>query len=238
MTKFGIFKRLSLIFILAAALSLSAFLWVRNMSNTFCRMSIELYADASPDELSSPGKLEAGRKVRSLAERSPWVLVQAGTTEGWLPAWYLTRDTNDLLQDIAPYLMVVKENAPVYLYPGQDAPISDLAAGKVVKVEKELYNWRYVHIAVYDVPRVQRGWVSREYLATREEAVPMEGRLPAGTKIYYGPNAEQIAGLPEEVDPADQRVYIDKEIGEMAYVSGPGGWNAWIYKKDIVYDPF
>ncbi len=24
----------------------------------------------------------------------------------------------------------------------------------------------------------------------------------------------------------------------MAYVSGTGGWNAWVYKNDIVYDPF
>lgn len=80
-----------------------------------------------------------------------------------------------------------------------DTPISDLTAGKVVKVEREFNNWRYVQIVIYDVPQVQRGWVSREYLATREEAVPLEGKLPVGTKIYYGPNAEKYAGFPEEV---------------------------------------
>lgn len=238
MNKFGISKWLPIIAFLTAAVILSAFLWARNMPNKFCRMSIELYADVSPRELFSPGKLEAGRKVRVVTERPPWVLVQAGTTEGWLPGWCLTRDANDLLPDIASYLMVVKEKAPVYLYPGQDTPISDLTAGKVVKVEKDFNNWRYVRIVIYDALQVQRGWVSREYLATREEAVPMEGKLPVGTKIYYGPNAEKIAGFPEEVYPNDQRVYIDEKIGDMAYVSGPGGWNAWVYKKDIVYDPF
>ncbi|NLI11263.1 hypothetical protein [Pelotomaculum propionicicum] len=100
------------------------------------------------------------------------------------------------------------------------------------------HNWRYVRIAVYDVPKVQRGWVSREYLAATEEAVPLEGKLPVGTRIYYGPNAEIVPGFPTEVDLHYQKVHIVEEKGEMAYVSGPGGWNAWVYKKDIVFDPF
>lgn len=88
--------------------------------------------------------------------------------------------------------------APVYLYPGQDDPISELTAGKVVKVEKESNTWRYVRIDVYDIPKVQRGWVPREHLATKDEAVTLKGKLPVGTKIYYGPNAEKYAGFPEE----------------------------------------
>lgn len=238
MTHLKITRWLPIIFFLAAALILSAFIWSRNNPNAFSRMSIDLYAQASPKELSSPGKLEAGRKVRVVTERTPWVLVQAGSVEGFLPKWYLTGYTADILPDIDPYSMVIKEKAPVYLYPGQDTPISDLAAGKVVKVEKEFNNWRYVHIAVYDIPRVQRGWVSGEFLAASEEAVPLEGRLPVGTKIYDGPNAEIIPGLPTEVHPVDQRVYIIEEKGYMAYVQGPGGWTAWVYKKDIVFDPF
>jgi hypothetical protein len=119
-------------------------------------MSIDLYADVSPRELSSLEKLEAGRKVRVVTERPPWVLVQAGSVKGFLPKWYLTRYTADILPDIDPYLMVIKEKAPVYLDPGQDTLISNLTAGAVVKVEKEFNNWRYVHIAVYDIPKVQR----------------------------------------------------------------------------------
>jgi hypothetical protein len=44
--------------------------------------------------------------------------------------------------------------------------------------------------------------------------------------------------LPEEVGPVNERVQIIKETGDMVYVQGPGGWNAWVYKKDIIYDPF
>ena len=188
--------------------------------------------------MSSTGKLEAGQKVKVVTERPPWVLVRVGSIEGFLPGWYLTRNASDILPDTDPYLMVVKEKTPVYLYPGRDTPISDLTAGTVVKVEKEFNTWRYVRIAVYDIPKVQRGWVSWEYLATRDEAVSLEGKLPVGTDIFYGPNAEKTAGLPEKVYPNDQNIYIDQEIGDMAYVSGPGGWNAWVYKKDIIYDPF
>lgn len=229
---------LPIIFILALLIILSAFLWARNSANTFCRMPIDLYEDVSPREMSSPGKLEAGQKVEAATERPPWVLVRAGSIEGYLPGWYLTKNSSDILPGTDPYLMVVKEKTQVYLYPGQDTPISDLAAGKVVKVESEYNNWRYVHIAVYDIPKVQRGWVSGEFLATREEAVPLEGKLSVGTKIYYGLNAEKYAGFPEEVGPIDERVQIIKETGDMAYVQGPAGWNAWVYKKDIVYDPF
>ena len=75
-------------------------------------------------------------------------------------------------------------------------------------------------------------------MATREEVDPLEGKLPVGTKIYYGPNAEKCAGFPEEIDPIEERIHVIKEIEDMAYVQGPGGWNAWVYKKDIIYDPF
>jgi len=73
---------------------------------------------------------------------------------------------------------------------------------------------------------------------TSYEAVCLQGKLLVGTKIYYGPNAERYAGFPEEVDPIDVRVKIIREVGDMAYVQGAGGWNAWVYKKDIIYDPF
>ena len=232
-------KVIWLIIIAFLGTALILFWWVRNTSSTFCRMSVDLYNDVLPQELlSPPGRLEAGQEVEVVDEHLTWVLVRSGPFEGWLPEWYLSRDAADLLTNIAPYLMVLKEKAPVYLYPGQETAIADLAAGKVVEVESEYNNWRYVHIAVYDMPKVQRGWVLVESLATREEVDPLEGKLPVGTKIYYGPNAEKCAGFPEEIDPIEERIHVIKEIEDMAYVQGPGGWNAWVYKKDIIYDPF
>ncbi len=78
MDKLGMSKRLPIIFFLAAALILSAFLWTRNKANVFSRISVDLYADVTPSELSSAGSLEAGQKLRVVTKRPPWILVQAG----------------------------------------------------------------------------------------------------------------------------------------------------------------
>ncbi len=137
-------KIIWLIIIAFLGTALILFWWVRNTSSTFCRMSVDLYNDVLPQELlSPPGRLEAGQEVEVVAEHLPWVLVRSGSLEGWLPEWFLSRDDADLLTNIAPYLMVIKEKAPVYLYPGQETAISDLAAGKVVKVESEYNNCEY-----------------------------------------------------------------------------------------------
>lgn len=206
----------------------------------YSRMSVGLYHGDTPLELRDSGRLEAGGKVVIKEKSPPWVLVQSGQLEGWLPRWYLAEDSGDLLPWIEPYTMVVKKKAPGYLYPGKDAPrIPDLDAGKVVRVEYEYGDWRYVQIAVFNIPAVQRGWVPAEYLGTRDEAAPLEGIIPPGTRVYNeGPFNDHFLSLQEEPVTYDMRVYVSSEKGDMVYVQAAGGWGGWVYKKDIIFDPF
>jgi hypothetical protein len=205
----------------------------------FARMNVGLYPGDSPVELSSPGSLQAGQRVTVGEKRPPWALVEAGTTGGWIPLWYLAGEDHSL-PEITSYPLVVKKRAPVHLYPEKGAPvIRDLDAGKVVKVEYEYGPWRYVHIAVYGIPAVQRGWVQGEYLAAAGEAAPGEGSIPAGTRVYYGdPEAADTAGMPGDVTTHRMTVRVLKEKGEMLYVIAAGGWSAWVNKRDMIFNPF
>lgn len=206
----------------------------------YSRMSVGLYHGDSPLELQDAGRLEAGGKVVVKEKSPPWVLVQAGPVGGWLPRWYLTEDSGDLLPPIEPYTMVVKKKAPGYLYPGREAPqILGLDAGKVVRVEYEYGDWRYVQIAVFSIPAVHRGWVPAAYLGTRDEAAPLEGIIPPGTRVYYGDSiSDNILSLPGETTTHSLIVYISREKDDMVYMQAAGGWSAWVYKKDIIFDPF
>ncbi|MHB8918890.1 MAG: stalk domain-containing protein [Desulfocucumaceae bacterium] len=206
----------------------------------YSRMSVGLYHGDSPLELQDAGRLEAGGKVVVKEKSPPWVLVQAGPVEGWLPRWYLAEDSGDLLPPIEPYTMVVKKQASGYLYPDKEAPrILGLDAGKVVRVEYEYGDWRYVRIAVFSIPAVHRGWIPAEYLGTRDEAAPLEGIIPPGTRVYNeGPFNDHVLSLQEEPVTYDMRVYVSSEKGDMVYVQAVGGWGGWVYKKDIIFDPF
>lgn len=205
----------------------------------FSRMSAGTYPGDSPLELFSPGSLQAGQRVTVRGKRLPWALVRSGSIEGWIPLWYLTGEGHNL-PEITPYPMVVKKRAPVHLYPDKDAPLTrDLDAGKVVKVEYEYGPWRYVHIVVYDIPAVLRGWVPGEYLAAAGEVAPTEGRIPKGTRVYYGdPDAADTSGMSGEITPCQMIVGVLHEKGEMLYVNAAGGWSAWVRKQDVVFNPF
>lgn len=239
-------KRLIILCTFILSLILLTFFILAKKNTIFCRMSIALYEDNSPREMSSPGKLEAGQKILVKVKYPPWVLLQSGSIKGWLPEWYLTRNPRDVLPKMTPYLMVVKEETPLYLYP--DYPVyrynsndeaETVETGVVVKVENEFNNWRYVRHTAYTIPRVQRGWVKCESLATRQEVAPLEGKIISGTSIYLGDGNEgNITSLPIEIVNSGISVKIEREKGEMVYVIGAGGWGAWVNKNDIIYDPF
>ncbi|MHB1043435.1 MAG: SH3 domain-containing protein [Eubacteriales bacterium] len=226
-----IFKQL-IISILATATIILIFLYYKNASPYFIRMTVNLYQGDSPREPGILEKLNAGQRVKIKEEHSQWVLVKAGSIEGWLPKWYLTRNPDDIQRDISPNLMVVKEQVSVCLYPDASAAVSSLHAGSVVKVEQVYNNWSYVLYQIYDIPKVMRGWVQSGFLGTREEATPMEGIILSGAKVYYGEPGQ----LREEILTLDEAVHIVKEEGPMVYVQGAGGWVAWVYKEDIVFD--
>lgn len=238
-------KWLAVIFAIFVFLILSSFLWIKD-NTALCRMSINLYEESSPREMSPLDKLEAGQKIRVKEKHFPWVLVQAGSFEGWLPEWYLTKNAKDLLPEIVPYLMVVKEETPLYLYPDYHIhryypsnELENLEAGVLVKVENEFNNWSYVQFIVHGVPRVQRGCVKSESLATSQEATPLQGKILAGTRIFLGDSTEEnITSLPMEICDHNVSINIYLEKGDMFYVFAAGGWSFWVNKKDIIFDPF
>lgn len=224
---------------------LTFLLWTKN-NTLFCRMSINLYENNLPREMSLQGKLETGEKIFLKEKRLPWLLVQTESIEGWLPEWYVIRNTKDALPDIAPYLMFVKEKTPLYLYP--DYPVyryqpndelETIKAGVVVKVENEFNNWRYIRFIVHTIPAVQRGWVKSESLTTSQEVTPIQGKILVGTKVYIGDAfKENITNLPTKLCDLNMSVNIEREKGDMAYVISAAGWSAWVNKKDIIFDPF
>lgn len=217
-----------------------AWLWPRG-EIMYARMAVELYQNCAPEELSRPGALAAGQRVTVIGRQPPWARVRAQSTDGWLPEWYLAQGPNQRLPAIQEYFRVVRDKCRVYLYPDDAAPaVRDLDRGKVVKVEAEYGDWRYVDIIVFDIPAVSRGWVRAGELATGGEVEPKEGRLPTGTTVYIGdPTASDPRALPSEKTPYDMTVSLDFERGDMVYVSAAGGWTAWVAKADIVFSvPF
>lgn len=239
-------KRLVVLTVSFISISLLiSFLWGEN-NTVLCRMSINLYEDSLPREMSLVDKMEAGQKIRIKEKRLPWVLVQDGSAKGWLPEWYLVKKPAEVLPEIDPYLMIVKEEAPLYLYPNYpiyryypDNELEILKAGVVVKVENEFNDWRYARFIAHTIPHVQRGWVKSDNLATSNEATPLQGRIVIGTRIYLGSgNEENITNLPTEICDLNQSVNIGHEKGDMVYVFTPGGSSFWVNKKDIIFDLF
>jgi len=235
-------KVLAVLFILIILIS---FLWGKN-NKVFCRMSVNLYEDSFPREMSLVDKLEAGKKIRVKKKRLPWVLVQDGAGEGWLPEWYLVKKPTDVLAEIPAYLMVVKEETPLYLYPDcpiyryyPDNELETLEPGVVVKVENEFDDWRYVRFVTHTIPHVTRCWIKSNSLAKSNEVTPRQGRIVVGTRIYLGDgNEENITNLPAEICDLNENVNIRHEKGDMVYVFVAGGRSFWVNKKDIILDPF
>lgn len=218
-----------------AAVAIACF-WPRG-EIMYARMSVELYQNCVPEELSRPGALAAGQKVTVIERQLPWVRVRAQSTDGWLPEWYLALGPDHRLPASQEYFRVVRHKCRVYLYPDDAAPtIGDLDRGKVVKVAAEYGDWRYVHIIVFDIPAVSRGWVRAGELATGGEVEPKEGCLPTGTTVYIGdPTVADPRALPSEVTTYDMTVSLDFERSDWVYVSAAGGWTAWVAKADIVF---
>lgn len=205
----------------------------------YARMSIGLYPGDTAEELASPGAVESGQRVTVLERHGPWARVKADAAEGWIPLWYLVEQAGETLPQAAESRLVVKGLCQVHLYPDVAAPaIRGLERGKVVTVRAELGEWRYVDITVFDIPSVQRGWVRAASLAEPGEVQPMEGRLPAGTIVYPvgQKDATDPRDLPSEVLQYGMAIRIQDERGDMVRVSAAGGWEAWVAKRDVVFD--
>ncbi len=205
------------------------------------RMTVSLYRTPAAEELAGGETLQARARVRVKSRRPPWVLVGLGEVEGWLPEWYLTWElTDDVVEDFEPYCMVVKEETDVKLFPDESADtILDLQAGKVVRVCAEFQNWRYVRIAVYDIPNILRGWVNQDSLVDLAEGHPMEGKILPGTTVFFGdPRSQGFDTMVRERISQVMIVYLGEEIGDMVHVSAAGGWDAWVSRSNIVFEPF
>ena len=236
---------LKVLVVLFISIILISFLWGKN-NKVLCRMSVNLYEDSFPREISLVDKLETGQEIRIKEKRLPWVLVQNGTAEGWLPEWYLVRKPTEVLPEISAYLMVVQEETLLYLYPDYpiyryypDNELETLKAGVVVKVENEFDDWRYVRFVTHTIPHVTRGWIKSNSLAKSNEVTTRQGRIVVGTRIYLGDgNEENITNLPAEICDLNENVNIGHEKGDMVYVFVAGGRSFWVNKKDIILDPF
>ena len=205
------------------------------------RMSVSLYRLPAAQELAKGETLQAGTKIKEESKRSPWVFVRSGDIEGWLPEWYLTSEpSREVVEGFEPYCMVVREETDVKLFPEKTADtILKLQPGKVVRVCAKFQQWLYVQIAAFDIPNVLRGWVNQSFLVSLEEGHPGEGKILPGTVVFFGdPHSEGFDKMASERISQAMIVYLGEEIGNIVHVSGAGGWDGWVYRTDIIFDPF
>lgn len=161
----------------------------------------------------------------------PWVLVERGSSRGWLPFGYLSTDAADCFQVSQPYEMIVARETKAQLLHMDTHPVETLTPGKVVKVIGESDGYLYVRYLVGEAVPWIGGWVPESDLQAFDPALSKEGLLAKGAMLYEnGPDSR----CRRSDDDFNARVNLGEEKNGWIYIWAPGGMCGWTELKNVI----
>lgn len=166
--------------------------------------------------------------------RDDFAKITSGGVSGWIPAWYLSRESDDSqLSTVKPYEMLVLNPIVFRLYPDEAKPSGfELQAGKVVQITREYRDWVGIELFAYDTPYLGEKWVPKSDLAAWDPNRAREGVLREGAQVF------NEKGGAKDPPPASGPIWIEREQSNRYQIIAPGGYTGYIEKSDFVPNPF
>jgi hypothetical protein len=204
--------------------------------DSYYKTNVELYAnnEAAENGADDPEfTIKANESVLLLQLEGEFAKVKYNDTFGWIPAWYLSDEAQDI-NFPPPFLLLAKEKANLSLYPlGNIAYDRNyyLQEGKIVKVMAEFNAWYLVDFLRYDNPEYDLLWINKDKTIAYDVTKAKEGYLKEGATLY---SKEGV--ITDEI--IEGYVIITSKENDLYKVNGAGGQNGYVKKSDFEYFSF
>lgn len=192
---------------------------------------VKVYGDTS-----SVSSTEKNEEYTVEETKGDFVRIKSGDKTGWIPAWYLSDNAKDIV-DRKPYLMIIKDTTPLWLYPNEQEPdmYCFLSEGRVVQVAGTYKDWCRVNFMTLEASNWGDRWVKKADTIPYDPKYSKEGIVKEGA-TFYDEKFEVKDGYTS---------YVQINSGELInngviyyQFTGVGGFDGYIKKDDFIPNPF